>query len=55
MSSNRIDGGACSREPLVDAIATLLARAPWRATASLLPPEHRGAYGDAVETDCGSV
>ena len=26
-----------------------------RAIAALLPPEYRGAYGDARETDCGSV
>jgi len=26
-----------------------------RAIAVLLPPEYRGAYGDARETDCGSV
>jgi 1-acyl-sn-glycerol-3-phosphate acyltransferase len=26
-----------------------------RAIAALLPPEYRGTYGDARETDCGSV
>ena len=26
-----------------------------RAIAALLPAEYRGAYGDAVDTDCGSV